>query len=440
MLEKDKIYEVEVFDMSFEGKGTAKIDDMVVFVDNAVIGDIVKVKLTKIKKRYAFGRITDVVKKSDHRVKPDCIYYNRCGGCNVLHVDYETQAKIKLDKVRSTLRGANVDKSKVTCIKEASTQFGYRNKYYVQALKFGASYRFGHFQENTNELVDTDKCLLADDYTNELVNKFAKVVNNLTFDSSIKNIMVRTNRDKSEYLVCLVFKNKKNKDYSSFIKACENEPKLKGLIFNYNFDYKGDILGRNSETVYGVSYLYDNIGDYKFKVEYNAFFQVNSEQAKVLYDEIINLGDFKKTDTVIDAYCGTGTIGIYIADKVNKVIGIEVVESAIKNANENKVLNNVENIEFIYGSVENEIEKVIDANTSTVILDPPRKGCDNKVLDVIAENNIENIIYVSCKTESLVRDLKYLQEKGYDLVEATAVDMFVNSIHVECVAKIVKVK
>ncbi len=440
MLSKEKIYEVEIFDMTFEGKGACKIDDIIVFVNDAVVGDKVKIKLNKIKKRYAFGRIVEVVEKSKHRKEPECKYYGNCGGCDLLHLDYDTQANIKLEKVRSILKPAKVDKSKIETIRTANEHFEYRNKYYVQALKTGAQYKFGHYKESSNFLVQTKDCLLADEYTNYLVNKFADIVNNLKFDCSVKHILVRRNSDSSEYLVCMVFKNKKNKDYSAFIEACEGEDKLKGLIFNYNYDYKGDILGRKDEVVYGDSFINDTIGDYKFKVEYNAFFQVNSEQTKVLYDEIVNVANLTKDDIVIDAYCGTGTIGIYIADRVKKVYGIEVIENAINNANYNKELNNVENIEFICGTVEEKITDVIDKGITTVILDPPRKGCDVKVLDSIVENGIENIVYVSCKTESLARDLKHLQQHGYDLIKANAVDMFVNTTHVETVALIGKVK
>ncbi len=442
-LSKDEIYVADIFDMTFEGKGTAKVNDIVVFVDNAVVGDKVKIKLTKIKKRYAFGRVVEVLEYSKHRVKPACDVYKYCGGCDLLHLDYETQAKLKLESVRSILKNtASVDKDKITDIKHSSQHDKYRNKYYVQAKKVGAGYLFGHFQEGTNNLVETNSCLLTDDKTNEIINKFDKVINSLNYDCSVKNILVRTNKDKSEYIVCIVFKSSKIKDKNVFINVAKEDDKIKGLVFNYNFDYKGDILGRKDEVVYGENFIYDEIGNYKFKVAYNAFFQVNSDQTETLYNEIVRLGNFTKDDVVLDAYSGAGTIGIYIADKVKSVVGIEVVESAVENAKENKELNNVENISFVCGKVEEEIQKVMkdNENITTVILDPPRKGCDDKVLDSIIENNIENIVYVSCKADSLGKDLKYLQEHGYDLVEGVAVDMFVNTTHVETVARIAKVK
>ncbi len=431
-LNKDEIYVADIFDMTFEGKGTAKVNDIVVFVDNAVVGDKVKIKLTKVKKRYAFGRIVEVLEYSKHRVKPACDVYKYCGGCDLLHLDYETQAKLKLESVRSILKNAvGVSKDKIVDIKLATQHEKYRNKYYVQAKKVGAGYLFGHFQENTNNLVETNSCLLTDDKTNEIINKFDKVINKLNYDCSVKNILVRTNKDKSEYVVCIVFKSPKIKDKNVFIDVAKADDKIKGLVFNYNFDYKGDILGRRDEVVYGENFIYDQIGKYKFKVAYNAFFQVNSDQTETLYNEIVRLGNFTKDDVVLDAYSGAGTIGIYIAGKVKKVVGIEVVESAVENANENKELNNVENISFVCGTVEDEIDKVMNENITTVILDPPRKGCDDKVLDSIIENNIENIVYVSCKADSLGKDLKYLQEHGYELVEGVAVDMFVNTTHVE---------
>ncbi len=441
MLNKETVYTVDIFDMSFEGKGTAKVEDIVVFVDDAVVGDKLKIKLTKIKKRYAFGRVVEVVEKSKHRVNPPCQYYTWCGGCDLLHLDYETQCNLKLERVRSILKNsAGVDKDKITEIKGTKNQFAYRNKYYVHTEKRVNSYAFGHFKKASNNLIVTDKCLLADEKTNEIVNRYRDVINNLKYDCRIKNILVRSNKAKTDYLVCLVFDEKRVKDKQVFIDACKDDDKIKGLIFNYNKNYKGDILGRESETLYGDSFLYDEIGDKKFKVEYNSFFQVNYEQTKVLYDSIVELGKFTKDDVVLDAYCGAGTIAIYIADKVKSVVGIEVVDNAIKNANANKELNGVDNVEFVLGTVEEKIKDVINENVTTVILDPPRKGCELEVLDSIIENNVQNIIYVSCKTESLGRDLKYLEEKGYELEGGVAVDMFINSVLVETVVRITKRK
>ena len=385
--------EIKIIDMDHLGNGIGKIDNKIIFVPKSVSNDICDIDIYKEYKNYSIGKINKIIKKSDLRKDTLCPYYDMCGGCNISNLDYQEQLKFKENKVKNIFKKyLNIDiNPKVIGSKK---QTSYRNKItYHYDNDLGLIGEFGG-------VIKIDNCLLVSDKVNELYQKL---------------------KEEDLSLVKLIT-----------IKECDN-----GLILIINGKLKIDNLKElciqiviNNKTVYKKIDGYINIGNLKYKVSPKAFFQINTSNISNLYDEIIRYGEFSKNDKVIDLYCGVGSISLYIAKYVKSVLGIEIVDDAIKDAGENAKINHIDNTKFICGDVSKLIDDNIDGNI--LIVDPPRIGLDKHTIDVINDKKIKKMIYVSCDPMTLVRDIKLLT--NYEIKDISVIDMFPGTHHVECVS------
>ena len=378
------------------GRGIAKVNNIPIFVENSLIGEEVEILITKEKKNYMEGVVIDYIKKSPLRVKSNCPYYDKCGGCDLLHLSYIEQLKYKENKVKEIIKKF----SGLECINNivSSKQFNYRNKITLQ-VKNG----IGYFQKKSNDIINIDNCLLVDNKINEIINKLKKID-----VSDVKKIVVRVTNLES----MVVFYGK----------------------INLKIDLDVDTIIINDKVFKGNGYIREEINDFKFIISPTSFFQVNNIGMINIYNKVLEYVD---GGNVLDLYCGTGTIGIYVSKKANKVLGIELNKEAIKDALINKKLNNINNIDFISGDV-GTILSENNFKADIIIVDPPRAGLDNKSIDNIIKIKPKKIVYVSCDPVTLARDLNILKEK-YDVIEITPFDMFGNTYHVECVC-LLKIK
>lgn len=390
-----KNLEVEVVDLDHFGRGIAKIDKPI-FIENSLIGEVVEVEITKEKKKYCEARVINYIKTSPVRVNSRCPYYDKCGGCDLLHLDYNEQLKYKEKKVKEIIRKF----SGLECVKEIvpSVQYNYRNKITLHVNK-----KIGYYQKKSYDIVTIENCLIADFKINDLIQRLQKC----NF-KNVNKIVIRVTDKES----MLIFNG--------------------GKIDIDKFEDVNTIIVDN-KILKGKGYIEEQIGNLKFVISPTSFFQVNKMGMINIYDKVLSYID--KNFNVLDLYCGTGTIGIYIAHKAKNVLGIEINEDAIKDALINKRINNLSNVDFKVGDV----GTVLDNNIfqfDTIVVDPPRSGLDETSIKNIIKIRPNKIIYVSCDPVTLARDLKIL-ENDYNVVEITPFDMFSNTYHVECVSLLI---
>lgn len=390
-----KNLEVEITNLDHFGRGIVK-KEKPIFIDNALVGEIVEIEITKDNKKYSEGRVIKYIKKSPLRVESNCPFYDKCGGCDLLHLSYQEQLKYKETKVKEIIKKF----SGLECVKEIvpTIQYNYRNKITLHVQK-----KLGYYQKKSYDIINIDNCLIADDRINDLIKK----LNNIDLNT-ITKITIRVSSKES----MLVIEGGKL-DITSFKEV--------------------DTIIVDNQVLKGRGYIIEEINNLKFVISPDSFFQVNRLGMINIYNQVLKYVD---NDTkVLDLYCGTGTIGIYLADKVNQVLGIEINKSAINDALMNKKINNLDNIDFKLGDVED----VLNNNSfkaDCIVVDPPRAGLGNMVIKNIFKIQPQKLIYVSCDPVTLARDLNILKDK-YNVVEITPFDMFSNTYHVECVCALI---
>lgn len=388
------IYEVTINDEDDIGNGITRIDNFVVFVPYALKDEKIKTKITKVNKRFATAKIEEIINKSDRRQCVKCKCFNECGGCSFLHLSFDEEKKKKIDFIYKLFN---------TNVKEILTnnEYNYRNKATFH-VKNG---RIGYYSENTNDIVEFDNCLLLDERINEVYN----TLKNIDL-SNISEVIVRTSKSS----VMVIFKGDTNDfDYNPLV----NKNKI-------------DSLYLNDKLLYGNAYIIEELGNIKYSIYPNAFFQVNTDNMKIMYDKVKEYAG--NGNKLLDLYCGTGTIGIYLKENFKEVTGIEVNREAILNANINKSLNNLSNINFICGDAS--IAK--NNNYDVIVVDPPRSGLSNKVISFLNKSDVKTIVYVSCNPKTLKRDLNLLNK--YNVLKLECINMFNKTKHVECICKLEK--
>ena len=392
------IKKVLISSVNHQGYGVARINNKVVFVENAITDDVVDIEIVKEYKKYALGEVVNFVSMSKEHITSACPYYDKCGGCQISHITHKAQLDFKKEKMRNIFsRYLDMEISpKIISVNE----YNYRNKV-VFHIKDG---KLGFYEDGTNKLIKIDNCLLLDERINNLIPLF----NNLDL-TYVEKIMVRVTSKE----VMVVF--------YGFIDKIDVLKKYVSSIILVNIKEK---------LLYGKSYIKEEVNGLKFIISYNSFFQVNTKAMVRLYDKVLKYANLTKEDDVLDLFCGTGTIGIYLSMYCKSVLGVEIVEEAIKDANINKELNNIGNISFICGDVDRVINEKFNQNV--LVVDPPRSGLNKNTKNVILNNGFDRIVYVSCDPMTLVRDLKDLSSK-YEFKEITLVDMFPNTYHVESV-------
>lgn len=441
-LNKGQIIKGEVIDFTHEGNGLIKIDDFVVFLDGGIIKDKVEVEITKVKKNFALGKITKIIEKSEDR--SDISSIEKDTGLPLIEYDYKKQLEYKKKKVESDLnKFAGLDINVEDTI-GMDNPYEYRNHVQIPVVRYADKTYIGFFKQSSKSVLDIDETILLNSYGNEVFKIVKEYIleNNLGYGKKenkgyIRHIGIRINK-LNEIMLILVTNKDKLPLKDELIEKLKDSNVI-SIYQNINSSKSSLVYGRKYIKIYGNDYIEDYIGDFKYNISPKSFFQVNSRQTEVLYNKAIEYLEPEKEDIIYDLYCGIGTISMFAAKKAKKVIGIEVVKEAIDDANKNKELNNIDNIEFLTGETEKVLPELVEKSSigNKVILDPPRAGCEEDLLKTILQLNPERIVYVSCNPSTLARDINILQEK-YRVKNVQPVDMFPHTAHIETVAILVK--
>lgn len=454
MVEKNKEYIFDIISQGYEGEGIAKIDNKYpIFIEGALKGEKVKVRIVKVNKNFAYGKLMEVLEASEERVNPPCAIYKRCGGCKLQHASYKAQLDFKWDRVKDCVsKIGKLDPSIVKYPLGMENPWRYRNKVQLPIGLINGEVKIGFFAPRSHDIIDMESCLIQDEIgdkvvklTREWIEKFNIRPYNVNgeYDEKgiVRHIMIRRGFTTNEVMVVLVTNGEKLPHKEEFVDLMvKNIPGIKSVIQNINSKKTNVILGLESKTLWGEDTISDYIGDFRFNISPLSFFQVNPTQTEVLYGKALEYANLTGNEEVFDAYCGTGTITLFLSQKAKKVYGVEIIPQAIDNAWINAKENKVENVEFFVGESEVVIPDLINkgVKADVVVVDPPRKGCDKKLLDSITNIDAKKIVYVSCDPSTLGRDLQVLEENGYKTLEVQPVDMFPNTSHVENVAKLIK--
>ena len=443
---KNQIVELYIDDIGNEGEGIGHIDGYALFLKDAVIGDKVRAKIIKTKKNYGFARVEEVIEASKDRVSPRCSKARQCGGCTLQHLAYEKQLEYKFNKVKNCLErigGLENIEEKMEPILGMEEPFYYRNK-----AQFPVGYDkegnliTGFYAGRTHHIIDCTHCMIQHPVNEQILLKVLDYMkkNNITAHDEkthkglVRHIVTRVGFKTGEIMVCLVVNgSKKNlRNLEMLVDSLTEVEGMTSICVNINKEKTNRILGSKIEEVYGKPYIYDYIGNVKYQIGPLSFFQVNPTQTKVLYEKAMEYADLKGEETVWDLYCGIGTISLFLAQKAKKVYGVEIVKEAIDDARLNAKMNGFDNAEFFVGKA----EEVLPVYADTIVVDPPRKGCDSKLLETMVKMAPKRIVYVSCDPATLARDLKVLSEQGYEVEKVCAVDQFSHSSHVETVVRL----
>ena len=450
MLIKNQVYETVICDYTAEGQGVAKIEGCAVFIPNAIRGERVLVRIEKAKKTWAAGKITQVLERSSHRVNRECPVAKLCGGCDFWHMDYEEECALKADRVRDCLNRLGGENLETVPILSAPTCHGYRNKaQYPVTSRKGKAYA-GFFKAGTHQVIENDRCLILPpemDRVKELViehmNRFKiSAYEETEHKGLVRHIFVRRGAVSGQVLVCLCINGKALPHAGELAEALKAVPGFTSLVLSVNRKPGNTVLGDEFITLYGPGYIEDTLCGLTFRLSARSFYQVNHHQAQRLYETAIREADISKNDTVLDLYCGVGTITLAMASAAGKVIGVEVVPQAVEDAKENALRNGITNAEFICGDA-GEAALELESRgirADVVVVDPPRKGLNADAIEALARFRAKRIVYVSCDPATLGRDLALLKEKGYRLTSVTAADLFPRCAHVETVVCLTREK
>ncbi|MDO4966478.1 MAG: 23S rRNA (uracil(1939)-C(5))-methyltransferase RlmD, partial [Lachnospiraceae bacterium] len=456
---KNQILDVEITDISDSGEGIGKVDGYTLFVKDALIGDKVKARLTKVKKNYSFARLEEIITPSKDRVTPPCKYHRQCGGCQIQAMSYEAQLKFKYNKVKNDLvRIGGFDEEFIESISEPiigiENPFRYRNKaQYPVGLSKDGQIIAGFYAGRTHSIISNTNCLLGCEENERILETIISYMNKneiapydeVSGRGIVRHVLIRKGFTTSEIMVCVVINADRLKNEEMLVSMLTENPDIKSISINVNKKNTNVILGDKCRTLFGTDTITDYIGDVKFKISPLSFFQVNPVQTKKLYGKALEYADLSGNETVWDLYCGIGTISLFLAKKAKHVFGIEIVPEAISDAKENAKINGIENASFYTGAAEDLAPELLsgkldssvskdDAIPDVIVVDPPRKGCDETLLNTILSVKPERIVYVSCDPATLSRDLKILTASGeYELRKVCAVDQFSQTVHVETV-------
>lgn len=429
---------------SSQGDGVGRLEGMAIFVPGALRGERVRVALTKVDKRFAWARIVEVLTPSPMRVKPDCPFYKFCGGCSLRHMDYEEELNFKRQKVDDALERIGGLSLRISAIHGAKDPFRYRNKaVFPVSIGRTGELKVGFYRQRSHEVVDVPNCLLQSpvaDNVGRIVRKWMLHWKVPAYEESnlsglVRHILVRTNR-RGEALICLVINGRKLPHETELVKSLRKGcPETVGIVLNTNVRDTNVILGEQYRTLWGQDWMEDQLCALSFHLNVQSFFQVNREQTEVLYDRAAEFAHLSGGELVVDLYCGTGTISLVMARRAKKVIGAEIVAPAVENARENARLNGFGNAEFLCADAREAAQNLArrGMRPDVVCVDPPRKGISIGVIESIAEMKPNRVVYVSCNPATLARDLKLLEERGYQADQAEAVDLFPRTSHVETV-------
>ena len=434
---------IKIHNLGSSGEGVGKLGELIIFVEGALPGEEILAEIVTRKKNYAVGKLIEVVKPSIERVKPFCPLYDDCGGCQLQHLSYSAQLNWKRQQIIDAVeRIGKLNGVEIFETLGMENPLRYRNK---MQFPVGKNLQIGCYARGSHKIIDTQACMIQNELNDKILNAVRNVAkkfqiqpyNEDTHKGFLRHVMGRIGFN-GEFMIVLVTATKNFPNEKNFVRALVKElPNVTSIQQNVQTFKNNVILGRDTKILFGKATIHDKIGNFTFNISARSFFQVNTVQAEILYKTALNFAELHGHETIIDAYCGTGTISLFMARKARKVIGIEVVSSAIADAKRNARENNIRNAEFMVGDAVKVLPRIFEP-VDVVIVDPPRAGCDKKVLETFAGMNPEKIIYVSCNPATLARDLKILYELGYRTKKIQPVDMFPFTSHVESVAQIEK--
>ncbi len=442
---------LKIEDMGVDGAGIGKADGMTFFVKDAVIGDVVRAKVMKLKKTYGYARLMELLEASPDRVEPKCPYYRQCGGCQIQALSYEKQLEFKERKVRNNLeRIGGFSEIPMEPIVGMEEPYHYRNKaqFPVGTDKDGHIVT-GFYAGRTHTIIPNRDCALGLPVNREildLVIDFMEKYHVSAYDEKtgkglVRHVLIRCGFTSKEKMVCLIINGKSLPHSEKLVEALRKIDGMTSISINCNTGRTNVILGRKTVVLWGQEYITDQIGEISYEISPVSFYQVNPVQTEKLYGLALEYADLHGEENVWDLYCGIGTISLFLAQKAKQVYGVEIIPQAIENAKRNAVKNGIENAEFFVGKSEEVLPEFYEkeaaagrkAHADVIVVDPPRKGCDEKLLETIVKMAPDRVVYVSCDSATLARDLKILCENGYELKRVRAVDQFCHTVHTESV-------
>ena len=455
--QKNDIVQVEITDLGTDGEGIGKIDGYTLFVKDAIIGDFVEVKIMKAKKSYAYAKLEKVITPSLFRVEPKCSFAKSCGGCQLQAMSYEKQLDFKNNKVKNNLiRIGGFSQEFISSVMEVpigmEEPFHYRNK---------AQFPFGYDKEGniitgfyagrTHSIIANTDCALGAAENEEILNvilDFMKEYNVPAYREAdgtglIRHVLIRKGFSTGQLMVCLVINGKKIPHADVLVDSLCRISGMTSISYSVNTEKTNVIMGLEIHNLWGQERIEDTIGELTFTISPLSFFQVNPVQTERIYGKALEYADLQGNETVWDLYCGIGTISLFLAQKAGRVYGVEIIPEAIEDAKQNAVRNNISNAKFYVGKAEEVLPQKFESENiyaDIIVVDPPRKGCDEACLATMVKMQPKKIVYVSCDSATLARDLKYLSENGYEIQKVCAVDNFPQSSHVETVVRLSKVK
>ncbi|HEX3077324.1 MAG TPA: 23S rRNA (uracil(1939)-C(5))-methyltransferase RlmD [Lachnospiraceae bacterium] len=451
-LEKNDEIEVVIDGLGSEGEGIAHVDGYALFIKEALVGEKARVKIMKTKKSYGYARLIEILEPSPHRVEPRCVVARQCGGCQLQHLSYEEQLRFKQSKVTECLKRIGHFGEEIDAIIEPiigmETPYYFRNKaqFPVGRGKEG-SIVTGFYASRTHSIIDTSHCYIQAEGNEELLTIVKDYMNEEGIEpydeenhkGLVRHILTRIGFVTGEIMVCLIINGKQLPHAERLVERLASVKGMTSISYNINTDKTNVIMGDKVVTLWGQPYITDYIGDIKYQISPLSFYQVNPVQTKRLYETALEYANLKGNEIVWDLYCGIGTISLFLAQKAKQVYGVEIVPQAIDDAKRNAEINGITNAEFFVGAAEEIMpQKYKESNGSmsadVIVVDPPRKGCDEALLDTIVKMQPERVVYVSCDPATLARDLRYLCDRGFELKRVRAVDQFGHSGHVETVA------
>ena len=446
MLDKNKRYDIEIIDLGDNGEGIGKVDDFTVFVHGGIPGDKVSAKIIKVKKQYAIGIVDNIIEPSNMRQIPTCPYI-KCGGCQTQMIDYNSQLILKKKLVEDAMKRIGGLDVKVEDVLGMDEPICYRNKSQYPVRMVDGEIQVGFYKQRTHDVVDIDKCLVQHPLVNKVMKSLKKHLNSTDIKiyneekhrGILRHIVTRISFKTKDMMLIFVTNTKEEQEVLRALsqKLKEEFPEIKSFIQNINTSKGNRVMGYDNITLLGDDKITDYIGELSFEISPLSFLQVNPSQTEVLYNKALEYADISKDDDVFDIYCGIGTISLFLAKDAKKVVGVELIDVAIKDAKENALNNGIDNTEFHSGKAEVVIPELYKKGykADVVVVDPPRKGCEKEVLDTILKMAPDKLVYVSCKPSTLARDLKILSDK-YTIELIQPVDLFPFTTHVETVVKL----
>ena len=450
---KNDLVTLKITDMGNDGEGIGKVDGYTLFVKDAVIGDTVLAKVMKAKKNYGYARLMEVVEPSPDRVEPPCPYARQCGGCQLQAMSYEQQLRFKTNKVKNHLmRIGGMDEVPMEPIIGMEQPYRYRNKaqFPVGRSKEGKIIT-GFYAGRTHSIIENRNCLLGVELNEQILDKVIAYMeenhvepyDEKTGKGLVRHVLTRYGFDSKEVMVCLIVNGNKIPNAESLIESLRQIPGMTSITLNINKERTNVILGDKIKLLWGQTYITDSIGSIQYQISPLSFYQVNPAQTRRMYEKALEYAQLTGEETVWDLYCGIGTISLFLAQRAKQVYGVEIIPQAIEDAKRNAKLNHLENVEFFVGKAEEVLPEKYEKEgvyADVIVVDPPRKGCDETLLDTIVKMSPKRVVYVSCDSSTLARDVKYLGEHGYRVERVCPIDNFSQTVHVETCVLLSKLK